>query len=134
MAHPIKQKFIDHMELYQLSKQTQKGYISGVRCLAKHYNTSPEHHSNDQVREYFRHLHDKKNCIELIRTFIGATNVYAKKLVENVQEMIRSIEKSVRKNQFLLELSRYLLFKGDSESIISNPKSHTILLAQSSQL
>ena len=56
MPNPIKQKFIDHMELYQLSKQTQKGYISGVRCLAKHYNTSPEYLSNDQVREYFRHL------------------------------------------------------------------------------
>jgi len=56
MPNPIKKKFIDHMELYQLSKQTQKGYISGVRCLAKHYNTSPEHLSNDQVREYFRHL------------------------------------------------------------------------------
>src|SRR5210317_611974 len=60
MPNPIKQKFIDHMELYQLSKQTQKGYISGVRCLAKHYNTSPEHLSNDQVREYFRHLLLKK--------------------------------------------------------------------------
>jgi len=56
MPNPIKQKFIDHMELYQLSKQTQKGYISGVRCLAKHYNTSPEYLSNDQVRDYFRHL------------------------------------------------------------------------------
>ena len=56
MPNPIKQKFIDHMELYQLSRQTQKGYISGVRCLANHYNTSPEHLSNDQVRDYFRHL------------------------------------------------------------------------------
>ena len=34
MANPIKQKFIEHMELYRLSKETQKGYISGVRCLA----------------------------------------------------------------------------------------------------
>ena len=31
---------------------------------------------------------NKKTCIELIRTLIGATSVYAKKLVEDVQEMM----------------------------------------------
>mgnify|MGYP000060396387 CR=1 FL=1 len=31
---------------------------------------------------------NKKTCIELIRTLIGATTVYAKKLVENIQEMM----------------------------------------------
>ncbi len=31
---------------------------------------------------------NKKICIELIRTFIGATTVYTKKLVENIQEMM----------------------------------------------
>jgi hypothetical protein len=31
---------------------------------------------------------NKKTCIELIRTLIGATTVYAKKLVEDVQEMM----------------------------------------------
>ena len=43
MPNPIKLKFIEHMELYGLSKETQKGYISGVRCLANHYKMSPEH-------------------------------------------------------------------------------------------
>jgi site-specific recombinase XerD len=56
MSNPIKDKFIEHMQLYGLTKETQKGYVSGVRCLAKHYNTSPEHLSDDQVRDYFRHL------------------------------------------------------------------------------
>lgn len=56
MSNPIKDKFIEHMEFYGLTKETQKGYISGVRCLATHYQTSPEHLSNDQVRDYFRHL------------------------------------------------------------------------------
>ena len=60
MPNPIKQKFIEHMELYGLSKETQKGYISGVRCLANHYKMSPEHLTNDQVRDYFRHLLLKK--------------------------------------------------------------------------
>ncbi len=56
MPNPIKQKFIEHMELYRLSKETQKGFIGGVRCLANHCKMSPEHLSNDQVRDYFRHL------------------------------------------------------------------------------
>lgn len=60
MINPFKKKFIDHMELFGLTKETQRGYISGVRCLAKHYNMSPEHLSNDQVRDYFRHLLLKK--------------------------------------------------------------------------
>ena len=41
MANPIKDKFIEHMELFGLTKETQKGYISAVRCLATHYQTSP---------------------------------------------------------------------------------------------
>ena len=40
MPNPIKQKFIKHMELYRLIKKKM----------------SPEHLTNDHVRDYFRHL------------------------------------------------------------------------------
>ncbi len=60
MSNPIKDKFIEHMQFFGLTQETQKGYISAVRCLASHYQTSPEHLSNDQVRDYFRHLLVKK--------------------------------------------------------------------------
>jgi integrase/recombinase XerD len=56
MSSKIRQKFIEHMELFSLTKETQRGYISGVRCLAKHYNQSPETLTDEQVRAYFRHL------------------------------------------------------------------------------
>ena len=56
MSSKIREKFVDHMELYGLSKFTQKGYITGVKGLAKHYNQSPETLTDDQVRAYFRHL------------------------------------------------------------------------------
>ncbi len=56
MSNPVREKFIEHMKFHCLTKETQRGYISGVRCLAKHYNQSPEKISDDQVREYFRHL------------------------------------------------------------------------------
>ena len=47
MANPIKDKFIEHMQFFGLTRETQKGYISAVRCLASHYHTSPEHLSDD---------------------------------------------------------------------------------------
>lgn len=56
MSSTIREKFIEHMELFGLTRQTQRGYISGVRCLANHYNQSPEKLSDDQVRAYFRYL------------------------------------------------------------------------------
>jgi integrase/recombinase XerD len=56
MSNPVREKFTEHMELYGLSKETQRGYISGVRCLANHYQQSPDQLTNDQVRNYFRHL------------------------------------------------------------------------------
>lgn len=56
MSSPIREKFIEHMKFHGLTKQTQRGYISGVRCLANHFNQSPDQLSNEQVHVYFRHL------------------------------------------------------------------------------
>ena len=53
MSNPVREKFVEHMQLHGLTKETQRGYISGVRCLANHYHLSPEKLSNDQVRDYF---------------------------------------------------------------------------------
>jgi hypothetical protein len=41
---------------FGLAKQTQRGYISGVRGLAKHHNQTPEIFTDEQVHAYFRHL------------------------------------------------------------------------------
>ena len=56
MSSKIREKFTEHMELFSLTKEPQRGYISGVRCLAKHYNQSPETLTNEQVRAYSHHL------------------------------------------------------------------------------
>jgi integrase len=78
MSNPIKDKFIEHMELFGLTKETQRGYVSGVRCLAKHYNQSPEKLTNDQVRDYFRHLLlEKKLAWSSCKTYLsGITYFY----------------------------------------------------------
>lgn len=56
MGSKIREKFINHMELYGLSKATQKGYLTGVKGLSLYYNQSPDTLTDNQVRAYFHHL------------------------------------------------------------------------------
>lgn len=78
MSNPIREQFIEHMTFHSLAYETQRGYISGVRCLANHYNQSPEKLSNEQVREYFRHLLlEKKLTWSSCKTYLsGITYFY----------------------------------------------------------
>ncbi len=77
MSNPIKDKFIEHMQLFGLTKETQRGYVSGVRCLAKHYNQSPEKLADDQVRDYFRHLLlEKKLAWSSCKTYLSAITYF----------------------------------------------------------
>ena len=56
MSSEIREEFIAHMEFHGLSKQTQRGYVTGVKGLAKYYNQSPDRLTDEQIRAYFRHL------------------------------------------------------------------------------
>ena len=56
MSSKIREKFIDRMKFYGLTKETRRSYITGVKGLAKHYHQSPEKLTDDQVRAYFHHL------------------------------------------------------------------------------
>lgn len=78
MSSKIREKFIEHMELFGLTKQTQRGYISGVRCLARHYKQSPETLTDDQVRAYFRYLlMERKLAWRSCKTYLsGITYFY----------------------------------------------------------
>ena len=42
MSNPIKDKFIEHMQFFGLTKETQRGYISAVRCLASQQPSKDE--------------------------------------------------------------------------------------------
>ena len=56
MSSELRKKLIDRMDLYGLSKYTQKGYITAIKGLAEHYNRPPDKLTDDQVLNYFRHL------------------------------------------------------------------------------
>lgn len=52
----LRAEFIRHMNLQGIASHTQRGYINGVKGLAKFYNKSPDFLTDEEVREYFRHL------------------------------------------------------------------------------
>jgi len=53
---PLRQKMIEDMQLRSLSKTTQDAYVRAVRRLAEHYGKSPEHISEEELRQYFLYL------------------------------------------------------------------------------
>ncbi len=56
MSSKLRKQFYDHMEFHGLTHHTKRGYIAAMKGLAGHYNLSPDKLTDDQVREYFRHL------------------------------------------------------------------------------
>lgn len=81
MSSAIKEKFIEHMNLFGLSKTTQKGYLSGVRCLANHYELSPEKITDEQVRFYFRYLLlERKLAWSSCKTYLGGITYFYRHL------------------------------------------------------
>ncbi len=56
MSSDLRTQLIDRMTLYGFSEHTKKGYVTGIKGLAKFYNQSPDKLTDDQVRDYFRHL------------------------------------------------------------------------------
>jgi len=70
---PLRQRFIEDMQLRGLASTTQRSYIHYVADYAKFYNTSPEHLDLEAVRQYELHLlHERKLSPESINTFVAA--------------------------------------------------------------
>ncbi|MCP4536740.1 MAG: site-specific integrase, partial [Chloroflexi bacterium] len=53
---PLRQRMIEDMQLRGLSAKTQGAYEQAVSKLAKHYGKSPDHISDEELRQYFLHL------------------------------------------------------------------------------
>jgi integrase/recombinase XerD len=70
---PLRQRFIEDMQLRGLAPTTQRSYIHYVAGYAKFYNTSPEVLDLEAIRQYELHmLHEQKLSPASINTFISA--------------------------------------------------------------
>jgi len=68
---PLRQRFIEDMQLRGLAPTTQRSYVHYVAEYAKYYNTSPEYLDLEAVRQYQLFLaNEKKLSAQSINTFI----------------------------------------------------------------
>ena len=56
MATELRKKFEDYLILNRLAQKTQEAYLNAVTDLARHYNQSPEHLTDEQIQLYLVHL------------------------------------------------------------------------------
>ena len=57
---PLRQRMVEDMQLRDLSEKTQEAYVRAARQLAEHYGKSPEHISEEELRQYFLYLKNDK--------------------------------------------------------------------------
>ena len=70
---PLRQRFIEDMQLRGLAPTTQRSYIHYVAGYAKFYNMSPEKLDLEAIRQYELHmLHEQKLSPESVNTFISS--------------------------------------------------------------
>ena len=70
---PLRQRFIEDMQLRGLAPTTQRSYVHYVAEFAKFYGVSPEKLDLEAVRQYQLHLlNERKLSPESINTFLSA--------------------------------------------------------------
>ena len=60
---PVRQKMIKAMELRNLAKETQRGYLSAVKGIAQHYHQSPDNLTKDEIEDYLLYLKNEKSPV-----------------------------------------------------------------------
>jgi integrase/recombinase XerD len=57
---PLRQRMIEDMQLRGLTPGTQKAYVGAVQALAVYYGKSPDHLSDEELRQYFVYLTNER--------------------------------------------------------------------------
>jgi integrase/recombinase XerD len=70
---PLRQRFIEDMQLRGLAPTTQRSYIHYVADYAKFYKTSPENLDLEAIRQYELHmLHERKLSPQSVNAFVSS--------------------------------------------------------------
>src|SRR5688572_4153164 len=62
---PLRQRMLEDMQLRGLSPTTQRCYLQAVQHFAQHFDTSPDHLTEEDLRQYFLYL---RNDIRVARS------------------------------------------------------------------
>jgi len=74
---PLRQRFIEDMQLRGLAPTTQRSYIHYVAEFSKFYNTSPDKLDLEAIRQYEIHLlNERRLSPQSVNTFISAAQFF----------------------------------------------------------
>jgi integrase/recombinase XerD len=80
----LRQKMIKAMELRNLARETQRGYLSAVKGLARHYHQSPDKLTKDEIEDYLLYLkNDKGNTSGSCGAVAAGLRFFYTHVVEN---------------------------------------------------
>ncbi len=70
---PLRQRMIEDMQLRNLGSETQRAYVHYISGLARFYQTSPQHLSLENLREYKLYLiNDRRYSPDSVNAFVSA--------------------------------------------------------------
>jgi integrase/recombinase XerD len=70
---PLRQRMTEDMQLRNLSAGTQRAYLHYITGLARFYQTSPEHLSLEEIREYQLYMiNERQYSPESVNHFVAA--------------------------------------------------------------
>ena len=70
---PLRQRMTEDMQLRNLSAGTQRAYLHYITGLARFYQTSPDHLSLEEIREYQLYMiNEREYSPESVNHFVAA--------------------------------------------------------------
>ena len=70
---PLRRRMLEDMQLRNLCPETQRDYVHHISGLARFYQTSPEHLSLEEIREYQLYLtNERRLSPESVNQFVSA--------------------------------------------------------------
>src|SRR5712691_9748190 len=65
---PLRRRMLEDMQLRGFSARTQEAYARAVRQLAEHYHRSPDHLTEEDLRQYFLYLTNEQKVARATAT------------------------------------------------------------------
>lgn len=94
----LRQRMIQDMQLHGFSPKTQKCYVSAVKGLAKHYGSSPDLLSEEDIRNFFLHLiNEKKAARSTVTIYLSGIKFFFEKTLQRPWPVFKVVKPAKRK-------------------------------------
>lgn len=121
---PLRQRFIEDMQVRNLATGTQKAYVNAVAAYAKHFWRSPADLSEEHARAYLVYLTKEESLAAAKMANAALRHLYHYTLRRDWRILLDPFPKSERKLPVILSLGEVALFFDALES----PKYRAIMM------